>query len=61
MITIHIGIPAQGVRALAEALKNPEEITSLATLEAKEVAAKKYARKTKTGAPEEKEDTRKEK
>lgn len=59
MITLHIGIPAQGVRTLAEALKNPEEITSLATLEAKEVAANKYARKTKTGAPEEKEDTRK--
>lgn len=58
MITLHIGVPAHGVRLLAEAMKNPEEITRLATMEAKEQTetrqrrAKKKAAKEKTATPE---------
>jgi hypothetical protein len=35
-VTLHRGIPAQSVRALAEAMVNPEEIAQLNAMEAKE-------------------------
>jgi len=53
-LTVHIGIPAQSVRMLAEAASHPEEITRLATLEAKEGPVKKPAPKEKAAAGEKK-------
>ncbi len=53
-LTVHIGIPAQAVRMLAEAASHPEEITRLSTLEAKESPAKKPAPKEKAAAGEKK-------
>ena len=53
-ITLHIGIPAHGVRLLAEAAANPEEITRLATLEAKEGPLKKPVPVEKAAAGEKK-------
>ena len=50
MMTLHTGIPAYGVRLLAEALANPEDITRLSTLEAMEIAAKKTAPNEKAAA-----------
>jgi hypothetical protein len=54
-LTLHIGIPAQGVRMLAEAAANPEEITRLSTMEAKERHPKKPASRIKAEAKKEEE------
>lgn len=54
-LTLHTGIPAQGVKLLAEACQNPEDITRLCTLEAKENPVKKNDGKEKpasTSKPE---------
>lgn len=53
-VTLHTGIPAHGVKLLAEACQNPEETTRLCTLEAKENPVKKNDSKEKEAASEKK-------
>jgi hypothetical protein len=53
-VTLHTGIPAHGVKLLAEACQNPEEITRLCTVEAKENPVKKNDTKEKDAASEKK-------
>lgn len=53
-VTIHTGIPAHSVRMLAQACQNPEEITRLCTMEAKENPVKKPDPKEKAAASEKK-------
>jgi hypothetical protein len=49
-VTIHTGIPAYGVRLLAEACQNPEEITRFSAMEAKENPVKKADTKEKSAS-----------
>jgi len=50
-ITLHEGVPAHAVMKLVEAMKTPEEITRIATMEAKEQKADTTDQKTQPKKP----------
>ncbi|MFM2171930.1 MAG: hypothetical protein RI957_2159 [Verrucomicrobiota bacterium] len=53
-VTLHTGVPAHGVKLLAEACRNPQEISRLCSLEVKENPVKKNDTKEKDAASEKK-------